>query len=156
MFGFQPRISKKHVRSAAIALAVAVSLTCSDSPFEPGMDVTASFDVQQLLSAAQSASIPIDSLVIELRRVSDSTIAHTLTVNIDSIAVSADGNTVSVDIVIPLESKTEQFYLSLSVVGDGIVWLAITDIITVESCLDQRWKPWSASSSQSRVARSRS
>jgi len=95
------------------------------------MEVSASFDVQQLLQAAETASIPIDSLVIELRRVSDSTVAHTLTVNADSIVVSPDGGTVTVDIQVPLQSSTEQFYLSLSVVGDWIVWLEVTDVVTV-------------------------
>jgi len=124
---------RKFLRPTVLLVAVLASLTCNDSPFEPGMEVSASFDVQQLLEAAQNASIPIDSLVIELRRVSDSSIAHTVTVLADSVTISPDGNSVSVEIRIPMESRTEQFYLSLAVIGDGIVWLQVTDVITVEA-----------------------
>ena len=61
------RLTRVHIAERAllrtlVATAVFLSLTCKDSPFEPGMEVTASFDVQQLLSAAQEASIPIDSV----------------------------------------------------------------------------------------------
>ena len=105
------RSLKKVLRRIAVVVAVATSLTCNDSLFEPGMEVAASFDVQQLLESAESASIPIDSLVIELRRVSDSTLAHAFAIDVDSITISEDG-TVSADVRIPLQSRTEEFYLS--------------------------------------------
>jgi hypothetical protein len=94
------------------------------------MEVSGSLDVKGLLETAQNTPIPIDSLVIELRRTSDSTVAYSETISVDSITVSADGDTVSVDIRVSLSERSEEFFLYLAVVGDGEIWFVVHDVVT--------------------------
>jgi len=117
-------------RLSVVALVAALVVTCRDLPFEPGMEVSGSLDVSGLMATAQETPIPIDSLVIELRRTSDSTIAFRTSIPVDSVSISADGDTVAVDIQVPLSESTEQFYLYLAVVGDGEVWFEVRDMVT--------------------------
>jgi len=49
------------------------------------MEVSGSLDVKGLLETAQNTPIPIDSLVIELRRTSDSAVVFSQTISVDWI-----------------------------------------------------------------------
>ncbi len=117
-------------RIVLVVVSAAVVVTCNDLPFEPGMEVSGSLDVKGLLETAQNTPIPIDSLVIELRRTSDSAVVFSQTISVDSISVSADGDTVSVDIRVSLSERSEEFFLYLAVVGDGEIWFVVHDLVT--------------------------
>ncbi len=86
---------------ALLALTTVVSTTCVDLPFQPGQTVTASLDVEALLSAAQSSPIPIDAFVVELRRTSDSSVVVNDTIYADSIGLAADPDSVVLDVLVP-------------------------------------------------------
>ncbi|MEJ2237671.1 MAG: hypothetical protein P8X82_05195, partial [Gemmatimonadales bacterium] len=112
-----------------IAAVVATS-TCSDSSLAPSGHASASFDVQSLMAAAQVSPIPIDTFVIEFRRFSDSVLVVSDTVDADSLGISADADSVVLDVLLPLQWDTEQFYLYLAVIGEGTVWLEVREVVT--------------------------
>ncbi len=118
------------VRVAALAILAALAITCRDLPFEPGMEMRGSLDVSGIMETAQDIPIPIDSLVVELRRTSDSSVVFSSAISVDSITISAAGDTVSVDITVELNETSEEFYLHLAVVGDGEVWFEVRDVVT--------------------------
>ena len=126
-------VMRRSARIALIATAMAVLVTCHDLPFEPGMEISGSLDVRGLMEIAQNTPIPIDSLVIELRRTSDSTVAYSATIGVDAITISAGGDTVSVDIAVRLTERTEEFYLYIAVIGDGEVWFEVRDVVTASA-----------------------
>ncbi len=126
---WKPRLQRA-LGYAALALALLVGVRCSDSPFAPGQTVVGSLDVRGLLTVARSAPIPIDSFVVELRRVGDSTIAFRSAIRADSIGVSAGADSVVIDISVDLQTQTEEFFLYVAVVGNGIVWFEVRDMVT--------------------------
>ena len=116
-----------------LALITVVSTTCVDLPFQPGQTVTASLDVAALLSAAQSSPIPIDAFVVELRRTSDSSVVVNDTIYADSIGLAADPDSVVLDVLVPLETDPEQFYVHVSVIGGGVEWFVVVGVVTAST-----------------------
>ncbi len=117
-------------RYGLLIAAVVAATTCSDSSLAPGRHASASFDVQSLMAAAQSSPIPIDTFLIELRRLSDSALVVSDTVDADSVGITSDADSVVLDVMVPLESDSEQFYLYLAVIGEGTVWLEVRGVVT--------------------------
>jgi adhesin/invasin len=82
------------------------------------------------MAAAQGSPIPVDTFLVELRRFADSVLVVSDTVDADSVGVSADADSVVLDVLVPLESDAEQFYLYLAVIGEGTVWLEVRGVVT--------------------------
>jgi hypothetical protein len=120
------------LRLAALGVLLGGLLQCSD-PLGP-RSVTAYFDAQGFLQVAQQIPIPADELFIELRRVSDSSVAFSGSTNIDPTATSAADSLV-VEVTVELMTSPEEFFLYAVLRGGGVEWFEVRD--TVVAFTDQ-------------------
>ncbi|MFQ5705495.1 MAG: beta strand repeat-containing protein, partial [Gemmatimonadales bacterium] len=116
-------------RAALLVSAVAAVTTCSDSPFEP-VAVSAQFDLRGFVAAVQSTPIPADELFVELRRVSDSSVAFADTLNPGAVS---SGDSLVVNATVDLMSNPEQFFLYAELRGNGVVWFSASGTVTASA-----------------------
>ena len=126
------------VRRAALVRAVRAFLgallltTCStDSAVGPGPVVQASMDVTGLLRAGGAIPIPVDTVLIELRRTSDSSVAFSQL--IPAARFAARNDSLIVPIQVSLTTSPEQFYLYAEARGGGIVYYSVRAVVTAAS-----------------------
>lgn len=126
------------VRRAALVRAVRAFLgallltTCStDSAVGPGPVVQASMDVTGLLRAGGAIPIPVDTVLIELRRTSDSSVAFSEL--IPAARFAARNDSLIVPIQVSLTTSPEQFYLYAEARGGGVVYYSVRAVVTAAS-----------------------
>jgi hypothetical protein len=116
------------LRFALLALLAVAGLTCDDVTFEPGLEVQSALDLSAFVDV-EIVPFPAESLIIELRRMSDSSVAVRRAFATDSIEI--EGDSAVVEFPITLSTNPESFYLSARVIGEGQTWLEVEDVITV-------------------------
>ena len=88
-------------------------------------------NLQDLVAAAQTIPIPLDSVRVELRRVSDeNAIVFEETFPVDQVLT---GNTVDIEIAIVILTDPEEFLLHLEILGNGFVWYEVIGTVTASA-----------------------
>lgn len=82
------------LRFALLALLAVAGLTCEDVTFEPGFEVRSAMDLGAFVPDVQIVPFPAESLIIELRRTSDSSVAVRRAFATDSIEIQGDSASV--------------------------------------------------------------
>jgi hypothetical protein len=116
-------------RAARTVLACAALATCSPDATAPGGRVESVLDLASLLRAPGDLPIPIDAVVVELRRTSDSSLAgspRTIQINTANQSDTALRVTVQVD----MSREQEDFYLKVEARGNGILYFVVESVVT--------------------------
>ncbi len=90
----------------------------------PRGTVRGTMDVGSLLVAAREFPIPVDEVVLELRRVSDNTVAFSRTLT--SAEWSTTTTQLRIEVTLDLQSTTEEFIFTAIVRGGGIEYYRAT------------------------------
>lgn len=131
-------VSRRGVRSVQLArvlrafrVVVAATLltTCgTDTAMGPGIPVQSAVDLTGLLRAGGPIPIPIDTVLVELRRVSDSSVAFTQQVDVSRFL--QQGNDLILSVALALRTTPEQFYLFAEARGGGVVYYTVRSTVT--------------------------
>ena len=118
------------VLGAFRVLAGAILLTtCStDTALAPGTRVDSRFDASSLFRLGGEYSIPIDEVVLELRRVSDNGIAFSRTLTAAEYAQS--GDQLIITVTFDLTTSPEDFTFIASVRSGGVEYYRATGNVT--------------------------
>ena len=85
-------------------------------------------DLASLFRANASVPVPVDEVLVELRRLSDSSVAFTRVVT--SGQFSQNGDSLVVPITLELSQPTESFYLYAEARGGGVVYYSVNSTVT--------------------------
>ena len=120
----------RHLLRALRGLAGAILLTtCStDTALAPGTRVDSRFDASSLFRLGGEYPIPIDEVVLELRRVSDNGIAFSRTLTAAEYAQSGDQLIITVSF--DLTTSPEDFTFIASVRSGGVEYYRATGSVT--------------------------
>ncbi len=106
--------------------------TCgTDSPIAPGQQAEAHMDVTGLLRAGGQVPVPIDTVFVELRHTSDSTVAFSEALS--AAAFSQRSDSLIVKVQVDLRSSPEQFFLYAEARGRGVVYYTVRSVVTASS-----------------------
>ncbi|MGE0354153.1 MAG: hypothetical protein AB7Q69_13110, partial [Gemmatimonadales bacterium] len=133
---FSRRGWREIARFAVLAVAVFLLSTCSDrTPLGPGAagTVRAGLDLTGLLRAPGDVDVPVDTVLVELRRVSDSTVAVRRFLDADSLEQAGTDSTITIRLDVPLNTSPEDFYLYFAAIGGGTTWYEIRGRVTAAS-----------------------
>ncbi|MEO6068829.1 MAG: hypothetical protein ABIQ41_12720, partial [Gemmatimonadales bacterium] len=124
------RVSKSLCRRLiGILLPIVLLTTCTgDGPLAPGQIAQGRFDLTGLFLAPGDFAIPIDQVVLELRRTNDSTLAFARTLTDSEFTAAPDQLVITVQV--PLRADSEQFSFLASVRSGGVEFYRATDTVT--------------------------
>ena len=99
-----------------------------DGPLAPGQIAQGRFDVTGLFLAPGDFAIPVDQVVLELRRTSDSTLVFARILTDSEFTAAPDQLVITVQV--PLRADSEQFSFLASVRSGGVEFYRATDTVT--------------------------
>ncbi len=115
------------VRAARVVAGCLLLVTCSsDSAVSPRIPVQGAIDLASLFRANASVPVPVDEVLVELRRFSDSAVVFTRVVT----QFSQNGDSLVVPITLELSQPTESFYLYAEARGGGVVYYSVNSTVT--------------------------
>ncbi|MDZ4865334.1 MAG: Ig-like domain-containing protein, partial [Gemmatimonadota bacterium] len=116
-------------RSARVVFAATLLTTCgTDTAIGPGIPAQSSVDLAGLLRAGGPIPIPIDTVLVELRRLTDSSVAFSQ--QVDVARFQQQGNDLILSIALALRTTPEQFYLYAEARGGGVVYYTVRSTVT--------------------------
>jgi hypothetical protein len=116
-------------RAARTLLACAALATCSPDAMAPGARVESVLDLASLLRAPGDLPIPIDEVVVELRRTADSSLAgapQTIQIN----PANQSDTALRVTVQVEMSREQEDFYLRVEARGNNVLYFVVQSIIT--------------------------
>ncbi|HTS87656.1 MAG TPA: Ig-like domain-containing protein [Gemmatimonadales bacterium] len=117
------------MRALLVLLGAALLTTCStDSPLAPGVPMRAPLNLSSLLRAGGEIPINVDTVVVELRRYSDSALVFSH--DYPSSQFQQGKDSLAIEIDVQLTSPTEQFYLYCAAKGGGVVYYIVQSVVT--------------------------
>ncbi|MDH4131095.1 MAG: hypothetical protein OEV95_04735, partial [Gemmatimonadota bacterium] len=117
------------MRSARALAACLLLTTCStDSAMAPGHVVESRLDVGFLFRAGGTVPIPVDTVLVELRRASDSSIVYSARLPSSQFAQQSDS--LILTIRLELRSSPEQFYFYAAAIGGGVTYYTVSGQVT--------------------------
>jgi adhesin/invasin len=117
------------LRAIRVLLGAVLLTTCStDSALAPRTRVQSRFDASALFQAGGAFDIPIDEVDLELRRVSDNSIAFSRTLT--AAEYSSSGGQLVIEISLDLESSPEDFNFLAIVKSGGTEYYRATGTVT--------------------------
>jgi len=120
------------MRAARVVAGALLLVTCSsDSAIAPTIPVRAEMDLSGLFRAGGQIPIPVDEVLVELRRTSDSSVAFSRVLSAAEFSQRADSLIVRVDL--DLRATTEQFYLYAEARGGGVVYYSVRSTVTASA-----------------------
>jgi hypothetical protein len=106
--------------------------TCSqDTSLGPAGPIRGQLDLSALLTAGGQVPIPIDQVFVELRRVSDGTVAFSRVLDAGQFGQQGDSLILSISLV--LDQTPQQFSLFVEARGGGVVYYTVTGSVTAEA-----------------------
>ncbi|HXI20903.1 MAG TPA: Ig-like domain-containing protein, partial [Gemmatimonadales bacterium] len=114
--------------------------TCThDDLLGPGVAVSSNLDLTGLLRAGGQIPIPVDTVFVELRHRSDSTVAFTHLYPAGD--VGTNGDSLLVRLSVEVRRSPEQFYLYAEARGAGVLYYTVRDIVTITAGAETRTAP---------------
>jgi len=111
-----------------LAAGVLVSTCSTDSALSPGTAVESRLDVGFLFQAGGTLPIPVDTVLVELRRASDSTIAYRAELSSSQFAQQSDSLILTIQL--ELTTSPEQFWFYAAAIGGGITYYSVSGQVT--------------------------
>jgi len=112
-----------------VVFAATLLTTCgTDTAIGPGIPAQSSVDLAGLLRAGGPIPIPIDTVLVELRRLTDSSVAFSQ--QVDVARFQQQGNDLILSIALALRTTPEQFYLYAEARGGGVVYYTVRSTVT--------------------------
>ncbi|HWA14957.1 MAG TPA: hypothetical protein VG817_00890, partial [Gemmatimonadales bacterium] len=117
------------VRAAGTVLVAVALTTCSPEATAPGGRIESVLDLGALLRAPGDLPVPIDQVVVELRRTADSSLAgNPRIININP--ANQSDTALRVTVQVDMNRDQEDFYLKVEARGNGVLYFVVQDIVT--------------------------
>jgi hypothetical protein len=116
-------------RSAGTVLACFALTTCSPDATAPGGRVESALDLSSLLRAPGDLPVPIDEVVVELRRTADSSLAGAPRIIGINQANQSD-TALRVPVQVEMTRDQEDFYLKVEARGNNVLYFVVNSIVT--------------------------
>ncbi len=116
-------------RAVRVIFGAILLTTCStDSAFAPRWTAQSTIDATAFFRAGGTFPIPVDEVILDLRRVSDNSVAFSDTLTAQQFTQS--GGQLLIQVTLDLNSATEQFSFTAIVRGGGIEYYRTTGTVT--------------------------
>jgi len=120
------------LRAARVIVSALLLVTCSsDNAVAPRIPVRTEMDLAGLFRAGGQIPIPVDQVLVELRRFSDSSVAFSRLFSAAQFSQRQDSLIIRVDL--DLRATTEQFYLYAEARGSGVVYYTVRSTVTASA-----------------------
>ena len=117
------------LRTLRVLLGAILLTTCStDSALAPKRTAQGQFDASSLFQVGGEFTIPVDEVLLELRRVSDNTVAFSRSLTAQEYSESGDN--LIIQISLDLTSTTEDFSFLATVLSGGVEYYRASGTVT--------------------------